>query len=260
MLKNLFILFYSSTLLGGQEYPVKTISAIQKHTSKEIKESNNTLNDLDTDSDEEFNWNQYEFVEDWKKDDIDSVMKLLRNFTFEELKRNNWKESMEQFELTLKEITIKFPSGSDISNTPHAIMDEITNIYISFYSKYQDDLLKYNGLFLNGTYPGGYSIFFDTASKNCNIGSPISMSRQIRFKISEVGQKKTDSGIITRYGYSSDDLTNTTFLLMNKEGFELIRVNVGKIKAHGWATGEFHIKETLYKDIAKAFLISDQDR
>jgi len=158
--------------------------------------------------------------------------------------------------------------GNDVFNkisgefdVPELVVYEFKNVLLNYASKYWDDLLKHNGLFLHGTYPGGYTAFLDTVSAYYNFEFPwLSKYRIIRFKISEVGQEKTIPGVVTKYGLSFDDLTNSELVFLDKDGFELRRVDVGLIKSHGWATGEFHIKESDYCNIAKIFLVTDQDR
>lgn len=195
---------------------------------------------------------------EWSSENISTALNRLAVLCENLEKRPPYAEARKSFENALDFIPEETLENADI---PEEVLKEFERIATVFQGKYFDELLKENGLCLNGTYPGLYWIHFDTVNtKSASIFSWSSKQRHLRFKIHEVGGEGRHSGQYYKEGMSDVDLTNVELVLLDKSGFELKRVPIGKIKKHGWATGEFEIDESMYKQIATTSLVTDQDR
>lgn len=185
-----------------------------------------------------------------KKMENDVVIKILNKlneFAEEEKCSFNfklWKNKVKLLCSSLDELSL------DFNEIPEEVKDEFCKILLEQGRKYQDDLLKEDGISLGGNYPGGYTIFFETVKKYKVFEFPwFDDYRHLRFRISEVDSKP-----------SIDDLTNVILILQTIDGFELARKDIGVIKKHGWTSGEIYMKESNYKKLAKSALLTDQDR
>lgn len=187
---------------------------------------------------------------DCTQENIDDALKLISEFRAAEKQHHNFHKSKEATDNLLKNLNELFPN---ITTIPEGIEGELLAAFTEYATKYHDELLAENGIFLKGSYPGGYTIYFTTAEKYSEYEFPwFKQYRKIRFRIDETAKSVG--------GLSFDKLTNVHLILLNKEKYELIRHNIKTIQAHGWSTGEIVMSESDYQNLSDAALITDQDR
>lgn len=171
---------------------------------------------------------------------------LIDKFSEFEKKESDFKKS----KLALEELLKKLGniSGND-KEPPQEVADALISVANSYAEKYQDEMLKENGIYISGSYPGGYIVYLETLEKFKSYNFLASKEyRLIGFKI------KQSEG-----NYSDENLTNIDLIFQNKTGFELERYKIAKINKHGFVTGKFEIEESVYRKIARAYFITDQD-
>lgn len=171
----------------------------------------------------------------------EKVLKLFADFENQHKGNDNYQKFKDDFDALIKE------SDKILCNDcSDKVFDAIFRVGVYFFEKYGEQILKYEGMSLQGNPCIGLRKLFLEIADHYQKGS--NKYLRIRFQI------KSD-----RHLSSEEDLTNAQLTFLNKDGFEIFRHWVGNIKKSCPTTGNFEILEKDIEEIKSIRLISDQD-